>query len=132
MSSIWVIAILPCCGPVVYLAVMPAIKQPARARRQLSSAPSAKDNGAAGNGAAAAGGADIPLGEYVARRNAVLKGLKGAAGVVLAGEGAPPLLGRWRPDFNFFYLTGLLNEPGAAVLFDPTHENPDRRCVLIL
>jgi Xaa-Pro aminopeptidase len=68
----------------------------------------------------------------VARRDAVLRRLKGAAGVVLAGEGSPPLLGRWRPDFHFLYLTGLANEPGAAVLFDPTHENPDRRCVLIL
>ena len=109
---------------------MPPIKQSARARRRSSPAASARDNGAAGNGAANHTG--IPLAEYVARRNAVLKGLKGAAGVVLAGEGAPPLLGRWRPDFNFFYLTGLSNEPGAAVLFDPTHENPDRRCVLIL
>ena len=77
-------------------------------------------------------GSGIALSEYVARRAAVLKALKGAAAVVLAGEGSAPLLGRWRPDFNFYYLTGLSGEPGAAVLFDPTHENPDRRCVLLL
>jgi Xaa-Pro aminopeptidase len=74
----------------------------------------------------------IPLSEYVARRDAILKALKGAVGIVFAGEGAAPLLGRWRPDFHFLYLTGLSAEPGAAVLFDPTHENPDRRCVLVL
>ncbi len=74
----------------------------------------------------------IPLSEYVARRERVLRGLKGAVGMVLAGEGAPPLLGKWRPDFNFLYLTGLENESGAAVLFDPTAENPKRRCILLL
>jgi Xaa-Pro aminopeptidase len=74
----------------------------------------------------------IALSEYVARRDAVLKALKGAVAVVFAGEGAAPLLGRWRPDFHFLYLTGLSAEPGGAILFDPTHENPDRRCVLVL
>jgi len=70
--------------------------------------------------------------EYAARRNAVLKELKGAVGVVYAGEGAPPLLGRWRPDFNFYYLTGLSTEAGGAVLFNPQAEDPKRRCVLFL
>lgn len=62
----------------------------------------------------------------------MLKALKGAAAVVFAGEGAPPLLGRWRPDMHFYYLTGLENEAGAAVLFDPTNESPDRRICLFL
>lgn len=74
----------------------------------------------------------IPLSEYISRRDQVLKSLDGAAAVVFAGEGAPPLLGKWRPDFNFLYLTGLSSESGAAVVFDPTNENPDRRCVLVL
>jgi Xaa-Pro aminopeptidase len=75
----------------------------------------------------------IPLLEYAARRQKVAKALGGAAAaVVLAGEGAPPLLGQWRPDFHFLYLTGIDDEPGAAVLFDPSAEDPKRRCVLFL
>jgi len=74
----------------------------------------------------------IPLSEYIARRQRVLKELQGAVGVVFAGEGAPPLLGRWRPDFNFYYLTGLSNEAGAAVVFFPGADDPKRRCALFL
>jgi Xaa-Pro aminopeptidase len=74
----------------------------------------------------------IPLAEYQARRQRLFESLKGAAAVVLAGEGSPPLLGKWRPDQHFVYLTGLEAEPGAAVLFDPTNENPKRRIVLFL
>ena len=76
--------------------------------------------------------AGIRLSEYQARRQRVLKSLKGAAGIVFAGEGAPPLLGKWRADQHFVYLTGLTGEAGAAVLFDPTNENPKRRIVLFL
>src|SRR5579864_2143601 len=74
----------------------------------------------------------IPLSEYAARRDKVLKALKGAAAVVFAGEGGPPLLGRWRPDFHFLYLTGLESEPGAAIVFDPTATHRDRQIVLLL
>jgi Xaa-Pro aminopeptidase len=74
----------------------------------------------------------IPLAEYQARRQRLFESLKGAAAVVFAGEGSPPLLGKWRPDQHFVYLTGLEAEPGAAVLFDPTNENPKRRIVLFL
>jgi Xaa-Pro aminopeptidase len=74
----------------------------------------------------------IPLSEYIDRRRRVLRELKGAAGVVFAGDGAPPLLGKWRPDFNFYYLMGLPAEPGAAVLFNPAADDPKRRCVLFL
>lgn len=70
--------------------------------------------------------------EYRARRDRVLKSLRGAAGVVLAGEGSAPRLGRWRADDFFFYLTGLRHEPSAAVLFDPSQPDPRRRCVLFL
>jgi Xaa-Pro aminopeptidase len=74
----------------------------------------------------------IGLGEYVERRARVLRALKGAVGVVFAGDGQAPLVGRWRPDSHFLYLTGIENEPGAAILFDPGAEDPDRRCVLFL
>jgi Xaa-Pro aminopeptidase len=75
---------------------------------------------------------EIPLVEYARRRQQVLRSLKGAAAVVFAGEGSPPLLGHWQPDFHFLYLTGIDDEPGAAVLFDPSAEDPKRRVVLIL
>ena len=53
--------------------------------------------------------------EYAKRRQRVLTGLKGAVAVVFAGEGSPPLKGHWQPDLNFAYLTGITDEPGAAV-----------------
>src|SRR5882724_7672869 len=74
----------------------------------------------------------ISVTEYAERRRRVVKQLGRAAALVFAGEGSPPLLGRWRADANFRYLTGLEGEPGAAVLFDPTSENPRRRIALFL
>lgn len=74
----------------------------------------------------------VPVSEYAQRRHRVLDSLKGAAAVVLAGEGSPPLMGKWRPDASFFYLTGLTGESGGAVLFDPTAEDPKRHIVLFL
>ncbi|HET6248180.1 MAG TPA: Xaa-Pro peptidase family protein [Tepidisphaeraceae bacterium] len=74
----------------------------------------------------------IPASEYIQRREKVLKALKGSAGVVFAGEGGAPLLGRWRPDASFLYLTGIDSEAGAAVFFNPSAEAADRRCILFL
>lgn len=74
----------------------------------------------------------IPLTEYAGRRQQVFKSLQGAAAVVFAGEGSPPLLGQWRPDFHFLYLTGIDDEPGAAVLFNPAAEDPKRAITLFL
>jgi Xaa-Pro aminopeptidase len=74
----------------------------------------------------------ISIKEHARRRERVLKALKGAAAVVFAGEGGPPLLGKWQPDFNFLYLTGLANESGAALLFDPSAEDPRHCCILFL
>ncbi len=74
----------------------------------------------------------ISVAEYAARRERVLEGLNGAAGVVLAGEGGPPLLGRWTANKHFIYLTGITNEPGAAVVFDPTAPDPSKRITLLL
>lgn len=70
--------------------------------------------------------------EYVARRIAVLEALEGAAGVVLAGDESPGLQGRPLADPMFRYLTGLDHESGAAVLFDPSAEDPAKRITLFL
>lgn len=73
----------------------------------------------------------IPVSEYVARRDRVLKALKKGVGIVFAGDGGS-LHDRYRADASFVYLTGIREEPGAAVLFDPSNPDPDRRCVLFL
>jgi Xaa-Pro aminopeptidase len=74
----------------------------------------------------------IALSEYAKRRKEVLRALKGAVGIVMAGDGSPPLRGEWFPDMDFAYLTGIMNEPGAMVLFDGTNPDPKKRIVLIL
>ena len=74
----------------------------------------------------------IKVSELQARRKKVNAALKDSVGLVFAGGGAPPLRGEWFPDMNFRYLTGIANEPGAAVLFDPTNPNPKRRTILFL
>src|SRR4051812_33272205 len=74
----------------------------------------------------------IPLSEYSQRRARLLKSLNGSAAVVFAGEGEAPLLGKWRPNASFAYLTGITGEAGASVIFDPTADDPHRRCALIL
>jgi Xaa-Pro aminopeptidase len=83
-------------------------------------------------GKAAVEALGIPVSEYLARREAVLAALGGAAAVVHAGDGGAPLKGRWTPDRNFLWLTGIDDEPGAAVLFDPSAEDPNKRIVLLL
>jgi len=70
--------------------------------------------------------------EYKSRRERVLKALDGQVGLVLAGDGAPPLAGFWQPTSHFAYLTGIKDEQGAGVLFDPSHEDPKKRCILFL
>ncbi|MFN7021471.1 MAG: aminopeptidase P N-terminal domain-containing protein [Phycisphaerales bacterium] len=74
----------------------------------------------------------IPLREYAARRDRLLKALGDSAGVVFAGNAGGHLTEKWRPDLHFLYLTGIQTEAGAAVLFDPSHPNPKRRIVLFL
>lgn len=77
-------------------------------------------------------GDGINVSEFAARREAVLERLNGAVGLVFAGDGPPPLTGTWTPDPNFYYLTGIRDEPGAAVLLDPKAEDPRRRSILFL
>ena len=70
--------------------------------------------------------------DYVARRAALMRELNGAIGLVFAGEGGGHLHGQWEADRSFYYLTGIGDEPGAAVLFDPSSSDPRRRCILFL
>ncbi len=76
----------------------------------------------------------ITVEEFAARRAAVLEALDGAAAVVLAGDelSSPSLQWRWTADPMFRYLTGLDHEGGAALLFDPSAEDPARRITLFL
>lgn len=74
----------------------------------------------------------VALREYVARRERLLRELKNAAGVIYAGDTQHSVVGKWRPDLNFLYLTGIETEAGAAVAFDPSHPNPKRRIGLFL
>jgi Xaa-Pro aminopeptidase len=83
-------------------------------------------------GRSASSSPSIPLSEYVARREAVLKALGDSVALVCAGEGGAHLRGIWEPSMDFYYLTGIKTEAGAAVLFDPRNPDPARRCVLIL
>lgn len=74
----------------------------------------------------------IATSEYSRRRARVLRELGEAAGVVFAGDGGAALNGRWQPDWNFYYLTGIRDEAGAVLLLDPKAEDPRRRCILFL
>lgn len=74
----------------------------------------------------------IPVDEYAARRERVLSSLGDAAAVVFAGEGSAPLLGKWYANKNFVWLTGITDEPGAAVVFDPSAPDPAKRITLLL
>ncbi len=76
--------------------------------------------------------APIALAEYARRRDRLAKALNGSVGLVLAGDGSAPLVGKWRADRSFVYLTGIADEPGAAVLFDPLNPDPKRRIALFL
>ncbi len=76
----------------------------------------------------------ITVSEYAQRREAVLQALDGAAALVLAGHETPSSspVDRWKTDRLFWYLTGLDYESGAAVVFDPAEEDPERRITLLL
>jgi Xaa-Pro aminopeptidase len=76
----------------------------------------------------------ISIDEYRERRQRVLDSLGDAVGVVFAGTETPSSypLGRWKTDRFFWYLTGLDYESGAAILFDPAAEDPQRRITLLL
>ena len=68
--------------------------------------------------------------EFASRRAKVTKALNGSAGIVFAGSADVSLDTSWRPQAHFEYLTGLINERHAMLLFDPTNPAPARREVL--
>ena len=70
--------------------------------------------------------------EFASRRAKVTKALNGCAGIVFAGSADESLETSWRPQAHFEYLTGLINERHAMLLFDPTNPVPARREVLFL
>lgn len=70
--------------------------------------------------------------EYSQRRERVLKALGGAVGVLFSGDAGNTLLGKWRPDQHFAYLTGIIDEPGAALVLDGNAEDPRRRVTVLL
>jgi Xaa-Pro aminopeptidase len=72
---------------------------------------------------------EIMLGEYMQRRERVLKSLGKSAALVFAGtEGGE----HFAVNPFFFHLTGIANESGAAILFDPTSDDPRKRVILFL
>lgn len=73
----------------------------------------------------------LPPAEYRARRDRVLAALTSPPAVALCFSGDPSPHA-FKPDPNFSYLTGIPDEPGASVLFDPAHPDPKRRCILFL
>lgn len=75
---------------------------------------------------------NIAVPEYVARRQAIARALKGGTGVLFAGDAAASLHDAFKADSAFYYATGIGGEAGAAVLFDPTNPDPNRRCCLFL
>jgi Xaa-Pro aminopeptidase len=74
----------------------------------------------------------IPLSEYASRRAKTLAALKGAVGVLFAGDHDPNSDLPYRPHPHFEYLTGVVDEPGAILLLDPGNPVEARRAALLL
>ncbi len=74
----------------------------------------------------------IPLNEYATRRTKLLTSLKRAAALVFAGSHTNPLTDEYRPHPHFEYLTGIVAEPNAVLLLDPTNAIEARRAMLFL
>jgi Xaa-Pro aminopeptidase len=70
--------------------------------------------------------------EFAQRRERVLKALDGSVGLVLAGDADANLHHPFQAHPNFHYLTGVSDEPGAALLLEPRNPNPARRVQLFL
>lgn len=74
----------------------------------------------------------IPLSEYASRRKKVLSSLKDAVGVLFAGDRNPHDETPYRPHPHFEYLTGVVDEPRAVLMLDPTNPVAERRAMLFL
>ena len=62
--------------------------------------------------------ASIPQETYCARREAVLEAIGGGVAVLPAGDDNASLQHAWSPNWNFYYLCGVEDEPGAILLLD--------------
>ena len=102
------------------------------ARKTAAARVSARSGSSERGAARAASEPSIPCAEFAARRDALLRQLKNSVGLVFAGEQDPSLHHEWRPHPHFEYLTGIADEPGAALLLDPLHPVPARRVQLFL
>ncbi len=69
--------------------------------------------------------------EFASRRDRILQTLDNAVGLVTAGDDAHGD-GVFRPQADFEYLTGVVDEPGAMLLLDPTNPDERRRSMLFL
>ena len=72
------------------------------------------------------------MSEYADRRSAVLRALGSAVGLVFAGDADPSLDTPYRAHPHFEYLTGITDEPGAALLLDQSNPVATRRAMLFL
>ena len=70
--------------------------------------------------------------EYAARRAAVLAQLKDSVALAFAGDMDASIHGEFSANANFRYLTGVADEPGAALLFDPLNPVDARKIILFL
>jgi Xaa-Pro aminopeptidase len=70
--------------------------------------------------------------EFRARRERLLQELGCAVAIVPAGEADPSLHHPWKPHAHFEYLTGIVDEPGAMLLLDPSNPVAAKRAVLLL
>ena len=74
----------------------------------------------------------IPLTGYAARRESVLHALKDSVALVFAGDMDASIHGEFQAHAHFQYLTGVTDEPGAILLFDPLSPVEARRTILFL
>ena len=78
---------------------------------------------------------EIPVAEYARRRDRVLTSLRKRGqkpiALVHAGDSDATLHGTYRPHPHFEYLTGIVDEPGAILLFDASAP-AGRECSLLL
>ncbi|PCJ13549.1 MAG: hypothetical protein COB10_05435 [Planctomycetota bacterium] len=73
----------------------------------------------------------ISADEFAQRRARASADLDGATGVIFAGSGGG-LEEEFRPHLHFEYLTGIIDEPGAMLVLDPTATRKTHKEILIL